>query len=538
MILEIKFDASEGLNLYINGLSEHIYIDYDSRVKALRKANDIFDTDLNLAALLYPESNKGAFLWCYTSEFLRSENMTDLIKLYYIIELIKELKSIQNFTKIYLYYYIPNDAIKQIIDLGIRTIKTSKFYRGKIREWLKVGFHAFKSFKINLASFIALRNTSHSGNLIDINQSPKNNRLDPIENFEFYKPYHVFSGQEHKITGFDQSQIVVFRNENNFLDAIIIFLKAVNISYFLLKSRRKLPKVYRSYFRFRDIFILWSLLLYKNGAKKYFVRNAIKNLVHVSTLTKPEYRILWSTAKNYLVKVILVSSRTLKSLSSSERLIKADIEGYSQTVLPDYMVVRDNFSRDLFKNIPICQNILVGGRSSNLADKEEVNLISERVLYIVLTHIKGCSDFFLSELSSINFKEFDISKIFFRCHPAVNYTKEEIAKYFKGYELINHTGVSIQKCVYDEIIMVSGPTTGALELIKKGVFLYWFPYIWKDGILFDDLMNTCGYKASTIGGFYLDLSNFKRNTHKDSQLLLNHFNSSEFLISNQIKKFL
>jgi hypothetical protein len=51
-------------------------------------------------------------------------------------------------------------------------------------------------------------------------------------------------------------------------------------------------------------------------------------------------------------------------------------------------------------------------------------------------------------------------------------------------------------------------------------------------------MNTCGYKASTIGGFYLDLSNFKRNTHKDSQLLLNHFNSSEFLISNQIKKFL
>ncbi|UJP64468.1 hypothetical protein [Mongoliitalea daihaiensis] len=530
MILEIKFDKGEGLNLYINGQSEHLYFDYLTRVEALRRANKRFDKDLMQAASLYPNDKKGAFLWCYTSEFLRGENVTDLVKLYYLLELAKIVSEANSVEKIILSYALPMDAITELKGFGLLTIMSSGFYKGKIREILKVVYHSSISFKRNLPSFLKKRNPKFSGNLLDVNQSPTSNRLDPLDNYEFYQPYRVFSGQEHKIRGFDKEDVVVFRTENTLLDGIIQLYRAVTLSIFIKQNTSRLPKVYRFYFRFRDVFKLWSLLLYERGAEKYFKRNEIRNLVHVSTLTKPEYRILWAKAHESKINVTIIASRTLKTLSSSERLIEADIKAYSKASLPNNFIVRDSFSKDAFKAFHFCEQVKMGGRFVPENENGEKEFIKERVVYVVLTHIKECSEYLLNELKSINFSALGIQKIFFRSHPSAKFTHGEIQNYFPDFEVINHTGLSIHQCNYENILMISGPTTGALELIKEGVTLFWLPYVWKDGILFDDILKKAGHLCNSRNEFI----NIIHQASNNKAIDISEFNS-ENLISEQLK---
>lgn len=539
MILEIKFDKGEGLNLYINGQSEHLYFGYTTRVRALRSANSRFDKDLLQAASLYPSEKKGAFLWCYTAEFLRSENITDLVKLYYLLELVNELVVNGLADNIHLSYRVPKDAIVELKSLGLQTNKSFGFYKGKIRELVKVAYHASHSLKHNFASFLNRKNPKFKGNLLDVNQSPTNNRLDSIDNFEFYKPYRVFSGQEHNIIGFDKEDVVVFRNENTILDGLIEGYKAVTISFFIRQNSSRLPKVYRSYFRIRDVFRIWSLLLYERGAEKYFRRNRIINMVHVSTYTKPEYRILWAKAQQVKIKVIIVASRTLKKLSSSERLIHADIQGLSRTVLPDYYIVRDEFSKDGFKDLPFYEQIRIGGRFEVKKESFQSNqVVNETVLYLVLTHLKSCSDYFLSEVAQIDYGAWGIKRVIFRCHPSAKYTPDEITHFFPNYDIIDHTGLSMNSLNYQRIIMISGPTTGALELVVKGVSLFWLPYVWKDGILFDDIMNEYGTLClnSTDLASKIDFIAFQ-NYDSFEKGGIDKFKSNQ-LISTQIKSFI
>lgn len=530
MILEINFDKGEGLNLYVDGQSEHLYFDYITRVEAIRKANKRFDNDLMQAASLYPNEKKGAFFWCYTAEFLRGENVTDLVKLYFLLELVKKATEKNQAEKIILSYEIPKDAIAELKSLGLKIVKTFDFYSGILRENVKVVYHGIKLLKLNVASFLNNKNSLFEGNLMDVNE--RHDHFSKIlKNDEFYKSFRVYSGEESKITSFSQVDVVVFRNENTFLDGFFQFYNALKLSIFIEQNKLKLPQVYRGYFRFRDFIKLWSLLLYESGVKKYFKKNQIRNLVHSSTITKPEYRILWSKAHDYKVKVILVASRTLKLMSSSERLIDADIKAYSNAYLPDDFIVLDYLSKEVFKAFHFYDRVKVGGRILPVSENRVNALIKERVVYIALTHIKECSAFLLNELKSVDFKSLGIHRIFFRCHPLAIFTDSEIKDYFPDFEVINHTGLSIHQCNYEDILMIAGPTTGAIELLKEEVTLFWLPYIWKDGILFDDIMNQVGHKVTSMNDLITKLNHLNNNALNHKKIENSQFKSSNMISS-------
>lgn len=537
MILEIKLDKSRVLSLYINGKSEDQFFDYSTRVEALRLANMRFDNDLMTAASLYPNEKNGAFLWCYTSEFLRGEEVTYLVKIYYLLELIKIVLVKYQVKKLILRYPFPKDAITELFSLGLKTIKSFDFYAGKVREVIKIIFKSADSLFKNGRSFFKKKNSVFRGNLLDVNQGPTLNRLDSLNNFEFYTPYKVFSGQEHRIIGFDKNMVVVFRNENTVFDGIRQFYRAVILSIFIKQNSVRLPRVYRSFFKFRDVFKLWSLLLYERGTEKYFKRCCIKNLVHVSSLNKPEYRILWTTAQENNVKVTIVASRTFKYLSSSDRFIEADVKFYSKVRIPNNYIVRDQFSKEVFKSFQFYDQVKIGARFCHNNINKKIQLLEDSVVYFVLTHIKKSSQYLLSELKSIDFKHFGIQKIYFRNHPSLEFTTKEIQNYFPDYEIINHTGISIHECNYEKIIMISGPSTGALELIKEGVTLFWFPYIWKDGILFDDIMDNIGYKVDSINSFLTSFFVYNNDGKFKCEFDNSQFKSSE-LISSALKTFL
>jgi hypothetical protein len=147
----------------------------------------------------------------------------------------------------------------------------------------------------------------------------------------------------------------------------------------------------------------------------------------------------------------------------------------------------------------------------------------------------------LKDLSKIDFKKYQIEKVVFRCHPSLKYSSEEISSYFKNYKIEDNTAKPIEYYNNKTIIMFSGPTTGVLELLSGRVALIWMPYIWKDGLLFDDVMKEVGEVTKD----YFDLNKKAHELMNNEELLnstINFYetNKNNFishdLISTQIKK--
>lgn len=514
-----------GLNLLIDGKPEFEVLPYDHRVRCLRNANKRFDHDIMQAASLYPNEETGAFLWCYTSVFLRGENITDLVRLYFLLEVIYELESKNDKLILEIRFPVPRAAIAELKDKNILfTYNYLSYAYGiiyKVAGWLK---RFVISINKNLKHVLKSANKTFRGNLLDVNKSPRQNRLDKLGNYQFYEPYKVYSGQEHILEGFDADKMVEFRNELTLKDLSSTIAKTTQINKFINKNKAKLSPIYFSYLYSRCNSELWSLLLYKKSVEKFFNKCRITNLVHVSTLTKPEYRVLWAEAKKNGVKIISVSSRTLKTLSSSERLLACDYQAYSGACLPDYFIVRDEFSRGIFaQNESFLERSCIGGRqtSAEIPKRKDKTDQKEWAVLLMLTHQKQSSKKLLSDVAASNLAEAGISKIIYRSHPAYIFNSDEIKSHFPGAVIIDNHKQKPEDLLDFNTIMISGPTTGALEFARFCRGLIWLPYIWSDGILFDDLMSNLGVKAI--------------NKDELRLILRNNFNHERGLSQNNIE---
>lgn len=531
-----------GLNLLVDGVPEFEVFPYEIRISCLRRANDRFDRDIMHAASLYPEDEKGAYLWCYTALFLRGENVTDLIKLYYLLEIIYELNQKKEVKRVEIRFPIPFAAISELSAKGlIISYNLSEYVFGILYKGTGLIIKSLFDIRKNITHIFKKPNNVFNGNLLDVNKSPKENRLDILKNYEFYNPYNVYSGQEHELKGFSKHQTVNFRNELTCWDTLSAVGETWRINRFIAQNKTLLPAIYSAYIYNRFNVQLWSLLLYKKSVQKYFAKCSIDNLVHVSTLTKPEYRLLWAEAKKKQCRIILVSSRTLKVLSSSERLLPCDFDGYSGAILPDYFIFRDEFSkRNVFKNREdYLQRSYIGGRTIAVCDKEtgESRITVNYAVLLMLTHQRKSSDQIISATSSVNLKELGIDTVIFRSHPSCRYTNEEIQKSFQEFKIINNHNQKPEDLLKFKTIMISGPTTGALEFAAYCSEIIWLPYIWSDGLLFDDMMNTIGTKIINN----TDLSEILKfaiiNSKNIASEKIDLFSSSA-LISDSIKKII
>jgi hypothetical protein len=375
--------------LYIDNLRHDVFFDHSTRVRFLQLANRNFDSDFEKVSENFKDHQYGSYLWVFTSEFIRGEEISSLLRWHFIMAMIIDLNNKSGIKEVLIETRIPANMMLFLNKLKITTKYSKLGYVRSITRYISKGIlYSLKNIKKNFTSLLARQNTYHEGVIVDINRSFTMHRYDNLEKVvKIYPSIKYYSGQEHKLQDVPKIDNVVFRNE---LTAGIL-LKAINksckIVWFMIRSKEKIP--IDLYYNLTDIFNiinLYDLIIYEKCIERYLNKNKIKKVLHVSTFTRPTYRILMTAACRNHTQFILVASRTLIYYRSSDRLLNCDVMGYNMTALPSKFIVKDNYSASVFKHFPhLHKRVVIAGRSTTPKQKE-FHLNKPTAILILFNH--------------------------------------------------------------------------------------------------------------------------------------------------------
>ncbi len=535
------------LVLLINGLNYDEYLSNNIRVECLKKAAADFDQILETVAGRFHDHQYGSYLWIYTPDFIRSEDILDLYRRLYLKSIIKSLAANNQISKLSIEVPISRvekNFFRQIV-LNVK-VKRVNLLKNRILILFTQCKALFKLGKRNCKYLLSKSNESFTGSLIDTSTRFHKSRYDDLLKVEniFQNNFKYFSGEQMPVRGADRKYVIEFKRELNCRIFFESLQKAFKVYRFILSNKSQIP--HELYFNHRGLYkflLYWDLIISQKCIDKFLSISRISHIVQVSTLTKPIYRSLVASARKYGISFIQVASRTLMMTRCSERLLKCDIDEVNNTAIPDYFIVKDQYSRKVFDAYPeLSERVLIGGRFKPVNVN---NLKKERnfAILILLNHRRDVSDKILRiVLETRIYKKID--NIFFRCHPSTTYGEIEIKMCFPENEIKDISGKSYDEILKYNIIAITGATTASLEAVQYGAVLFWLPFIWDDSILFDDLMNEMGVKCEnqkmledTVVQFIEKPDFFKKKLEKDTQFCKENI-FPEHLISEQISAIL
>lgn len=537
------FLKNRELSLYIGGKRYDEYLSHNERVECLEAATVEFDNELQKAAEYFRDHPYGAYLWLYTPDFIRGEEIRGLYKQMYIKAIInrilKELsiKEVQVYTPLspYLMDYLRNlpikftcNKLKQAVNLLQNCLQNTKTL--------------FILFSFNIKQLFKQVNEPFTGTLIDTSPVFKNNRYDDLDKVAriFNNKVKYYCGDQVEVQGCLESQTVVFKKELTLTDFLTALVKSFRISRFIKQNVSNIPP--GLYYNHKGVFkmlLYWDLLLAQKSINKYFDKCNIKTIVQVSTFTKPIYRSLVAAASKRSITFIQVASRSLMRYRCSERLLQCDIDEYSSTAIPDWFIVKDQYSTRVFNPYPkVRSRVLTAGRFKS---EEIVNTESNKppALLIMFNHRKDISYRLLNEVLKSELSS-SFKTIIVRCHPNFTFPRGFLKSVFSENDVVDITGGNFSCLRNYQTTCISGPTTGSLDAINNGAVILWITYIWEDGILMNDIITSFGlfcadrmdlkkkvYKITTQDDFFGMLFN------RDQQRLEEMFSSKE-VMSNTI----
>jgi hypothetical protein len=524
--------------LFIDGIRHDKYFSHEQRVRLYKNAADSFDQDLENAALRFKDHPYGAFLWLFTSDFIRGEEIGGLVRWHLLKEMLLQLFHDQKFCQLAIETPIPK-FLKLLLRINEIPVKVNlfKYVKSFFYGMLLRMFYFFRSFLKNLMFILRKENSHHEGVIADVNKSFAKHRFDSIERIiELFPKIKFFSGQEHKLEGIPEADTVVFRRELTIGIFIKAVLKTIKLSVFVLNNKSQIPPAL--YSNLSDSFNLlqWhDLIVLQNCIKKYLDKNEIDRIYHVSTLTKPSYRILMSEAARRNIDFTLVASRTLMKSRASERLLKCDVARYNSTALPNHYIFKDQYSTGVFDPYPdLRSKVSIGSRFLN----KQTPVISEEKPFAVLILFNHFEEIVFSLLHEIKSAGIDkiIDTIIYRFHPAYKLSNEKMQALFPTNTLVDITGKDYSAIAEYRTIAISGPTTGALDAVQAGTVIIWAPYIWEDGILMDDIMKQLGILClnsesirSSVEMLLTDKSSYFIQRDKDGRFVKDNFGSSNLI---------
>ena len=544
--ISLRHIKKHGLCFLINNIRHDEYLSHEERVACLIKTNHAFDNDFEKVALEFKNHRFGAYLWVYTSEFLRGEAIASLLRLHYLKAILQMLTDKYQIDVLVIESHIPLNIRLFLKQLGLKIhYKKLLYFYSLIRYNGKGVVNILESLLKNFKFLFKKNNCYHEGVLADINTSFTTHRYDSIEKvISLYPKIKFFSGQESILERVAKDDAVVFRKELNFKMFFGSFVKTLRIMIFILKNKKNIPPdLYHNLSDFYNLILYFDLIIFEKSVEKYLDKNNIRKIIHLSTLTRPTYRILMSYAKKHGIEFILVASRTLMKLRSSERILTCDVNEYNNTSLPDWFIFKDIYSTKIFDDYPELQKkVFIGGRylSQEIHETADKPLVA---LLILFNHFEDLCFKLLKEIDKTGVCD-NINTIIYRCHPLYHISKETMQTYFPKNELINISGKDYSELNNYRTITVTGPTTGALEAVQEGSVILWVPYIWDDGILLDDMMNNVGIKCKNIEILTIKLRDlldseefFSQQIQLDTSYCNTYFQTKK-LISAQLKDFI
>lgn len=538
------FLKNRELILYINGIRYDDYLSHNERVQCLNLAIVKFDNDLLEAAENFKHHKYGAYLWLYTPDFMRGEEISGLLRLLYLIEIIKYLSECKKVKQLHI--EVPFAPwVKQQLKNRITKIHYNRLViiKNGIHQLFQVTKDIYRLNRFNLRMLFSKSNPPFDGTLIDTSTKFRKNRYDDIHkvNVIFDNKVRYYSGDQLEVKGIDKNLTVVFKRELNLEIIFLSFLVIFKLSLFLYKQRSKIPStIYYNHKGFYKLMLYWDLILAQKSIDKYLSKSNIRTIVQVSTLTKPLYRSLIAAARKRQILFIQVASRSLTRMRNSERLLNCDINEYNNTALPDAFVFKDKYSVKIFDDFPTLQKkVYIGSKFLMKENTIDDNGDRKKALYLLFNHREDVSFKMLNSILNAGILEL-FDTIIYRCHPNFTFNKETINQAFKSKVILDNTGKDYLELRHYQVFAISGPTSAALEAISSGALIFWASFIYDDAILMEEVMETIGLKCNSnielmqvIKLYYSDNSKYKYQLNSDISIMRDCFYTKD-QISDQI----
>jgi len=484
------------LVLLVDGKRYDDYLSHYERINCLKKAMAEFDAELQSVAEQFKNHPYGAYLWLYTPDFIRGEEIAGLYRKMYLGAIIRYLTMEKGYDKICI--DIPASTyecnfLKQIpIEV---TFNRTSIVINSVNNLLRNIKQLYKTFTFNSKSLLQKPNPAFTGALIDTSSRYAKNRYDDIKKVvgAFNNQVKFYSGDQIAVSGCPSDQAIVFKRELTLKIFISSLRESFRISRFIARNKANIPiGLYNNHKGFFKMMLYWDLVLSQKSIDKYLNKSDIKTIVQVSTLTKPVYRSLAVAAKQRNILFVQVASRSLMIYRCSERLLKCDIEEYNKTAIPNWFIFKDKSSTRIFDAYPqIMERVLIGGRFKG-QDSLEKDLNTKPVAILLLfNHRKDLSYKLLAEVKASGIQKL-VSTIIIRCHPSFVFENKVLQDAFPTNNLIDITGKDYSAVKAYRLLTISGPTTAAMDVIQFGAIVLWASYIWDEGILMEEMMQNVG----------------------------------------------
>lgn len=532
------------LVLYVNGRLHYEFLSHKERVFCLKNALRDFDSELEDAAERFKNHPYGAYLWLYTSDFIRGEEIKLLFRKHYLLKIIEYLIEQHPVKKVIFNTPAGPFIKKRLIALGIQ-------FKCNYTQWLISGTvhlliglkRLFFTTRFNLKCLFSKANPGFNGVLIDVSSRIKKNRYDNLGQIvQLHEKVKFYSGDQLDVTGTEKEKTVVFKREMDISIIAAALMKSIRLTIFIFRNKKLIPEgLYYNHRSLYNLLLYSDIILAEKCIAKYLDKSNIKTIVQVSTLTKPIYRLLISAAKQRGIEFILVASRSLGPYENAEHLLRCDVKGYNNTHLPDWYIFKDFYSAEKvfqrFKHLK--EKVLIGGRFvSKHIQTDEIN--KETALLILFNHRKDLSFKLLKEVQKSGLNKL-VKKVIIRCHPIFRFERKTIEEHFPDNEIIDITGMDYGLATQYRVIAISGPTTAALEAVQNRLLILWVPYIWDDSVVIDDVMQSVGIINETNKELVQNTETFLTNPDfyfaqlsKDIRYCEQYFNTAE-LISDKLR---
>lgn len=540
------FKARE-LILEFDGKRHNDYLPHDTRVLCLKRALKKLNAEIENVAETFKDHKLGAYLWLYTPNVIRGEELEGLYRLYYLLEIVKYLRDEDLSNELVVETNLNRHGRQILRKEGIR-LKYNK--TACIRSYFISTVLGLKSIYtsviFNVKCLFQKPNQQFKGALVDSSPNFRTNRYDNIKKVEeLYKSVRYFASQQNFVSGIEPEKTIVFREEINLRIVVAAFVKATRIALFIINNKSSIPAgLYQHLSTFFNLLLYNELIIAELCFKKYLDKCEISKIVMVSTLTIPSHRLLISLAKNSGTEVINVASRTYGPYESSDILLNCDVNENNNTRLPGWFVLKDRYSFDkAFAGRPqLSSRVFIGGRYPSLARQAENDVQSLPAALLILFNHKQDISYRLLRAVEQSGLQSQVSTIIYRCHHIFVFGEEVISNAFPDNRIINITGKDYSALNDFRVVAITGPTTAAMEVIQLGAVVVWAPWVWDESIIIDDVMRNVGALTQNLPElttktqtFLEDKRAFINQYQKDLRYCKEFFNTTE-TISEQLEK--
>lgn len=460
----------------------------------LQESNEALEDDLEIAISKIKHIENAHHLWATTWTPIRLDDLQGLALYYYILEIIKYLRSIDKEKEIIITgefdRYYKSYLKKQLPEISIQKKHSKNYVISRIRLKLSPLKYISKTI-FRKKDFKKIDAQVWLSSPINLQKHRYKHLLDEIKkNKAFY-----FGRLDRKINPTAQGEVLDFISFLDIKDIYNAFAKAINLHK--AKKNIQAKSLIDYAIKANTVEQITATLLKEISVSHALKINKPKQILFTTANTYPPARIVARQAYLNKIPFIVVACRPMFTKARlEERLINADREKINGAHVADAYAVWDAYSKQtlLDQGVDASRIYITNQEAANFKNKQKLEKFENAIL-ILFTHEENLNQRFIDELLKLK----TTKDIVIRQHPLKTLNNKQLellrnkftiigditAKNYSNYEFINTVALTIN-------------STAILEAVSHGCGAIWLPYLNSRSLLFYEVMNSLGVIVDNV----------------------------------------